>query len=282
MKILAIGDFHGKFPKKFEKIIKKEKIDLVVSVGDYSPFSLKKEFFKDIYLNKDKNVWDYIGKKKYKEKIRSDYKKGEEVFKKLSKLSVPVFTVLGNHDYPSDDMWDENFKSSWSWDNKEIYFISKALKKYPHIKRIDYSYAKIKDYIFIGMRGHSNVGKIQSKAYKRYRAKLDKLFKKFSEENKQGKIIFVSHNSPYNTKLDLITAKDAHKRAKNKHFGSKMFRRLIDKYQPVLSISGHIEEGKGKQKLGKTIAVNCGSIHHGEGAIIELDKGKVKKVKFVK
>ena len=38
MKILAVGDFNGKFPKKYEDIIKREKIDVVISDGDYPPF----------------------------------------------------------------------------------------------------------------------------------------------------------------------------------------------------------------------------------------------------
>ena len=43
MKILAIGDFHGKFPMKLKKLAKSA--DLIVSVGDYPAWSLKKEFF---------------------------------------------------------------------------------------------------------------------------------------------------------------------------------------------------------------------------------------------
>lgn len=35
MKILAIGDFHGKFPEKLKKRIVKEKADLIISVGDH-------------------------------------------------------------------------------------------------------------------------------------------------------------------------------------------------------------------------------------------------------
>ncbi len=282
MRILAIGDFHGNFPKKIERIIEKEKIDVIVSLGDYPSFSLKKEFFKYSFLNYKKNLWDFVGKKKYKEKRKKDNKKGEDVLKKLNKLHVPVFTVLGNHDHPPTDAWDRNFKSSWKWDNKKIYFISKTLKKYSHIKRIDYSYAKFKDYVFIGMRGHSFTGRVKSKAYKKHRDKLDKLFKKFRKENKEGKVIFVSHNSPYNTKLDKVTAKDAHNVVKGRHLGSKMFKRVIKFYQPILSLSGHVDEGRGKQKIGKTLAINCGSIHHGYGAIIELDKGKIKKIKFIK
>ena len=38
MKILAIGDFHGKFPQKFENVAKKENINLILSTGDYRAF----------------------------------------------------------------------------------------------------------------------------------------------------------------------------------------------------------------------------------------------------
>ena len=78
MKILAIGDFHGRFPKKYEKIIKEEKIDIVLSNGDYPPFSLEKYFFKYIYSSIFLiNLWEIIGKKKYKEIVTRDHKQGE-------------------------------------------------------------------------------------------------------------------------------------------------------------------------------------------------------------
>ncbi len=282
MKILCVGDFDGKFPQKYENIIKKEKIDLIVSDGDYPPFSLRKEFFKYIYHNPFPfDLWDFVGKKKYKEKVISDHKKGESVMKKLNSLGIPVFTVFGNHDYPSDDVHDTSFKSDWEWDNKEHYFFANIIKKYKNIKRIDYSYAKFGGFVFIGARGHSYPGKVQSKAYKKFKKKLDILFDKFSKELKEGRVIFVSHNSPYNTKLDIINSKDAHEEARGRHYGSKLFRRIIDRYQPLLSISGHIDESWGKQKLGKTIAVNCGAVHDGRGAVIEI-KGKKVKVKFLK
>lgn len=281
MKILAVGDFDGKFPKKYVDIINKEKIDLVVSDGDYPPFSLRQEFFDYIYPSIfDLELWDIVGKKKYKEKTRADHIAGESVMKKLDKLFVPVFTVLGNHDYPiPDDVADvEKPKNVWKWDWNEKNFLVKALEKYKNIKRIDYSFAEIGDYVFIGARGHSFPGRVKSKAFKKHKKILDKLFEKF----KGKKIIFVSHNSPYNTNLDKITSKDAHEIARGKHYGSKLVRRTIDKHQPILSISGHIDEGWGKQKLGKTIAVNCGAIHDGRSAVVEINnKGKID-VRFLR
>ena len=283
MKILAVGDFNGKFPKKYENIIKREKIDVVISDGDYPPFSIKKLFFKHVYGKENVDLWEVIGKKKYKTMRVKDLKAGENVFKKLNKLSIPVFTVLGNHDYPSNDIWDyKRKKSEWKFAEYEEFYLSNALKKYKNITRFDYKFIKFKGFVFIGARGHSISGRVKSKAYKKHRKKLEKLFKKFNKINKEGKVIFVSHNVPYNTKLDKVTAKYAHNLIKNRHVGSKMFRRIIDKFQPVLHIAGHVDEGMGKQKLGRTLAVNCGAIHDGHGAIIEItEKGKVN-VKFLK
>ena len=287
MKILAIGDFHGKFPKKFEKLIKKEKIDFILSNGDYPSFSLEKVFFKKVYMHPEKNLWEVVGKKKYKEKTLKDLKNGESVLKKLNNLRIPVFTVLGNHDYPNpNDIRDLDRKLekrfSWKWEDNRLKFYPEIIKKYKNIQRVDYSYGKFKDYIIIGARGHSVPGRVKSKAYRKYKKKLDTLFKKFNKENKEKKVIFLSHNVPYRTKLDKITSKKAHEHAQKKHAGSKMFRRIIKKYQPILHVGGHIGEGMGKDKIGKTILMNPGEAHEGKAAVIEIDKGKVKKIKFIR
>jgi len=282
VKILAVGDFHGEFPKKFEKIIKKEKIDFVISNGDYETFSLRNLFFKHVYANEDPSVqlWDFVGKKKVKEMSLKDRRNGESVLKKLNKLSVPVFTVFGNNDYHlADDVYDEkvNRENFWKWINIHRKNFPDLLKKYKNLKRVDYTFARFNDFVIIGARGHSFPGRVKSKAYKKHKAKLEKLFKKFSKENKAGKVIFVSHNVPYDTKLDRVTAKDAHDLARGKHFGSKLVRRIIDKYHPVVYFGGHIDEGRGKQKMGRTLAVNCGPAHEGYGVVVEInDKGKVK------
>lgn len=295
MKLLVIGDFHGKFPKKFETLIKKEKIDLVVSLGDYPPFHYRKLWFKHCY-GKDVELWEIIGKKKHKKLVMEDMRRAENALKALNKLPVPVYTVLGNVDHPPDDVtdfWEKKKHKIPKWDWKEP-FLSR-LKKYKNIKRFDYSYLKFKDYVFIGMRGHSFPGKVKSNAFRKYKKILDKLFKKFRKENKEGKVIFVSHNIANNTKLDKIslkfvnTLKKGHygkkiakrvSRENIRHYGSKMAKRIINTYQPVLHFGGHIHEAWGKDKIGKTILINPGSAHEGKAAIVELKEGKVKKIKF--
>jgi len=287
MKILVIGDFHGSFPSKFRKIIQKEKVDLVISTGDYPPFAYRKLWFKHCY-GTDVELWDVIGKERYRKLFFKDCKDGERSLKALNKLPIPVFTVLGNIDWPQpDDISDNNSSDLKSKNNnmpnfdKKDYF-AKILKKYKNIKRFDYSYARFGDFIFIGMRGHSAPGEVKSRAYKKHKAKLERLFKKFKKENKERRVIFVSHNIPYNTKLDKIISKKAHKSVRGKHYGSKIARSIVNKFHPILAFGGHIHESRGKQKVGKTLIVNPGAAHEGRGAIVEVDDKirKVKKVKF--
>jgi Icc-related predicted phosphoesterase len=285
MRFLAIGDFHGKFQKKWEKLIKKEKIDLVVSNGDYIPFSLAKVFFKHVYGQDKIELWDVVGKRKYKEQNAKDVASGESVVKKMNNLPVPVVTVTGNNDRTK---WPEAIKEGyytrvrkkWKWINQD--FFTPVIAKYDNVNNIDYSSWKFGDYVFVGMANTSFPGKVKNNNYKRMRRWLEMLFMKHGKENRSRKLIFLSHNVPYNTRLDKITSKGAHKKAKGKHYGSKLVRRIIDKHQPLLHIGGHIHESLGKQKVGKTLCVNPGAAHEGKAAIVDISERGVINVKFVR
>lgn len=281
--MLIFGDFHGKFPAKFEKLFRKGEIDVVISLGDYLPFYHRKLWFKHCY-GKETDLWEIIGKKRVKEGIRKDWVAGKRIFRKLNNLSVPVFTVVGNVDgakiNDSLDYKKSKGKKLWKWYEKDHF--SPIIKNYKNIKRIDYSYAKFGDFVFIGAYGHTFPGKVMSENYKKYKKKIESLFRKFKKENKDKNVILVSHNVPYNTKLDKVS-KNAHEKARGKHYGSKLIKRIIDKYQPVLAIGGHIHESWGKDKVKKTLVVNPGAVVEGRGAVVDIPerKGKIK-VKFIK
>ena len=76
--------------------------------------------------------------------------------------------------------------------------------------------------------------------------------------------------------------KIAKKIKKYKHYGSKMARRIIEQYNPILHLGGHIHESWGKDRIGKTILVNPGAVHEGKAAIVEINDGKIGKIKFLK
>jgi Icc-related predicted phosphoesterase len=94
--------------------------------------------------------------------------------------------------------------------------------------------------------------------------------------------IFNFHLPPYGSKLDEAPALDANLRPIHggravRPVGSTAVREAITRYQPLLSLHGHIHESKGAAKLGRTLAINPGSAYE-EGmlmaAIVELDARK--------
>ena len=103
----------------------------------------------------------------------------------------------------------------------------------------------------------------------------------------RSRAIFNFHAPPYASNLDAAPKLDADMKyvAGGQALvpvGSKAVRESILEYGPALSLHGHIHEGKGAVKLGRTLAVNPGSSYEDgvlQAAIVDLDakKGEVKR-----
>jgi uncharacterized protein len=103
--------------------------------------------------------------------------------------------------------------------------------------------------------------------------------------------IFNFHAPPYGTGLDEAPALDdtlrpIHGGAVMKPVGSTAVREAILKHQPMLSVHGHIHESRGVKRLGRTLAINPGSVYGDgvlQGAVLDLNakKGKVARYLLV-
>lgn len=102
-----------------------------------------------------------------------------------------------------------------------------------------------------------------------------------------SKVICNFHCPPYSTNLDLAPRLDRNLRPILKlgspemiSVGSKSILEFLKKYQPFLSLHGHIHESAGTQQIGRTFAVNPGS-EYGEGIlrgmILEIAGDGLKK-----
>ncbi|MGM8365626.1 metallophosphoesterase family protein [Virgibacillus sp. W0181] len=85
--------------------------------------------------------------------------------------------------------------------------------------------------------------------------------------------IFNFHVPPYNSSLDIAAELKGdlsmvfNGGAPNMvPVGSKAVRQVIEEFQPILSLHGHIHESKGSTTIGKTICINPGS-RYGEGVL---------------
>jgi len=72
--------------------------------------------------------------------------------------------------------------------------------------------------------------------------------------------IMVPHMPPKDTKLDIISA--------GAHVGSQSVRYFILIHKPDISLSGHIHEARGSDKIENTIAFNAGMFREGGYVII--------------
>jgi len=106
------------------------------------------------------------------------------------------------------------------------------------------------------------------------------------------KSIFNIHVPPYDTPIDLAPDLDATLRPKMSgaeggfkmvHVGSTAVRGIIEKYQPLVGLHGHIHESRAAVKIGKTTCLNPGS-EYGEGilrgVLLNLSPDKVVNYSF--
>lgn len=99
--------------------------------------------------------------------------------------------------------------------------------------------------------------------------------------------IFNIHVPPYDSSIDVAPLLDDQLAVRTSMgaqlkgpVGSTAVRKLIERYQPLLSLHGHIHESGGTTHIGRTVAINPGS-EYGEGilrgALISVGSGRLQR-----
>jgi Icc-related predicted phosphoesterase len=273
MRILVIGDFHGKFPSKLKERLSRESFDVIVSTGDFCHNKeLERLFFRYAY-GTDIGLGEFIGKRKNNELERKNLLAGFKVLKVLNSLGRPVMAVTGNWD-PVDyeevglpKMKDANSKNFKAF-----------VKKMKCIKMIDFESTNYSGVNFVGYPRSTYPGKPSLRIQKRLKDNAKEVLDKINADNKRyfnifkGLVskdtVFISHNSPYRTKLDIIGKGSQ----KGRHYGSYLVKKIITELKPRLVLCGHMHENQGVQKIGRTLVVNIGAAYEGKAALIDYKK----------
>lgn len=95
-----------------------------------------------------------------------------------------------------------------------------------------------------------------------FKVNLNEIFENVSNQEFKANIL-VTHAPPFNTNTDKISSGD--------HVGCKSVREAIEKYQPNISLCGHIHEAKSEDKINETITLNPGEIKLGYAFLINFD-----------
>ena len=103
--------------------------------------------------------------------------------------------------------------------------------------------------------------------------------------------VFMIHVPPHDSGLDTAPLLDENLRPTvsagdvlRGPVGSTAVRRVIETYQPLLSVHGHIHESGGERKIGDTLCINPGSeANHGilRGYLVDIGEGGIELVQRV-
>jgi len=304
MRILVIGDLHGRKPK-----IPTKDFDCMVVVGDVCDDRLIgpaiRASFKEIKKSEKRvDVGEFLikyvgGKRALSRYDRLSLERGNEIMRYLDSYGKPIFMVAGNWDqsygasnksdkYKNDFSYHKYFYDKWMGDKINPKLISRV----KNLRNCMFRNHEFEGVNFIGyglssgpeiVKKKSGLSKSQVKVLKnrilRIRNKLSKAYK--SRKSKKLFTFFITHNVPYNTKLDIVKDKESY--GYKKHLGSNIARDFCVRFQPEICVGGHIHENQGKDKIGKTLLVNTG-FGPKSTVLVEIDvkKRKIKKVEFIK
>ena len=114
---------------------------------------------------------------------------------------------------------------------------------------------------------------------------MEKLEEEFARVDDYTNLLCNFHDPPFDSGLDTAPQlKEDHSIAKAGAFeilgpvGSKSVRAVIEKYEPLLGMHGHIHESVGFRNIGRTLCVNPGSEYREgilKGFLININDGKV-------
>jgi Icc-related predicted phosphoesterase len=163
--------------------------------------------------------------------------------------------------------------------NDDPPLIEDEIRNAKHVLPCDEAIVEFGSYTMISV-GHSN----RTPWHTRRELGEDELYRRISALADQvtdfSRCIFNLHVPPYDSQLDIAAELDgefnqvrAGGEPKLTPVGSTAVREAIERYQPLLSVHGHIHESPGAVRIGRTLCINPGSEYHTgriQGCLIDL------------
>jgi uncharacterized protein len=160
---------------------------------------------------------------------------------------VRCFVMPGNDDPPGIDVAIEGAAKVEACDERIVRFNDREMISLGYANRTPFDSPRELD---------------EDELYRRVERLADQL-------ERPERAIFNLHVPPYDSQLDIapvldenLTVQLAAGQPKMAPCGSTAVRELIDRYQPILALHGHVHESRGATHLGRTLCINPGSDYH--------------------
>ncbi len=286
VKFLIVGDLHGNKPKIYY-----DGFDAIIAPGDFCSDAPRKYMFQSLreHLKNPETArewYEIVGRRKAREMVKKSLADGREILEFLNSFDVPVYIVPGNWDWTHT----RGKESDWNFLNRNYY--KDLTEGLSNIVDVYHKIVSISDYAVVGHgitsgpefpQHKDSLEKLKKdpKSFRKAKKEYERLYDKVSALFKKAKkpVIFMSHNVPYNTPIDKITNRESPRYGM--HYGSLIAREMIERYQPLVCIGGHMHEHFRKCRIGKTTAINAGFGSY-VNVWMELDGNRIKKLEFYK
>ena len=205
-------------------------LDMIKHLGKYTPIGNLQDHIRDERVS-EKGQLDFI--RGYLRNILSEHRQGNP--------NSRIFTILGN-----DDITDvEPVVRELEQEGLLHYLNSDVSELQNGIYVAGYPYVKSSDGGFYP-------------EWEKREEEMEKDLDTLAEKSDPKKTVYVLHSPPHNTRLDVAS--------NGEHIGNKAVRRFIEKYQPLMVLSGHVHEsprntGKVMDMIGETPCYNPGGEH---------------------
>lgn len=306
LKILFTSDLHGSEVvfKKFLNAGKMYKADVLIIGGDLAGKALvpiidvgngeyevdgvivRKDGLQNV-IQKLKNEGNYyvIATKQEVEELRRDKRKLDNAFKEAINERIKEWIKIAEERYK-----DIKVPIYFNLGNDDPMYIFDVVPEDSVFKRTEGFIIPIGDYEMV------SYGYVNPTPWNTYREKKEEEIyadiKQMMEKVKDpSKVILNTHAPPYGTNLDNAPLLDKDLKPVVRggevvmtHVGSNSVRKIIEEFNPLIGIHGHIHESRAFNKLGNTLVLNPGSQYSSgifQGAYIVLEGNKIKAHQFI-
>jgi len=246
------------------KLTGKEEVDQFIKrtgdMGFYPSVMSENEYRR---LSADEHMRHELFKKLVLDRVREWCAFAEQ---KLNGKGVPFVTAPGNDDFTE---------------------IDEVLRASPTVDFHEMEVSEVKGYEWLHCGGSNKTPWDTEREYseEQYVERFSQLLPQVKD---MKRCVFNVHVPPHGTILDQCPKLDDKLQVVYEmgnpvqmHAGSTALYRTIEEQQPLLGLHGHIHEGRGQIKIGKTICVNPGSVYPEgllQGVLVTLQGGEVKGI----
>jgi len=204
---------------------------------------------------------------------------------KLDKLFLDrmLETVARWMDYADKKLEGKNIQCYVCPGNDDAFEINEVIQQSKYVKDVEGECVQLDKHHEMISTGWSNPTPWDTHREEPEEKLADRIESLIKKLNNVQNSIFNFHAPPYGSGLDEAPelSEDLQPKYAGQSLipvGSKAVAEAVEKYQPLLGLFGHVHEGRGSTRIGRTLCINPGSQYEQgvlQGAVIELKPRKV-------